>query len=154
MGRHIKVDLALAYTDAHYTRTLIDDGAVVVRQGDAVGPLPHVVSPWNVTGSVEYTVAFPHDAIAVLRAEDIFRSRNPGPFTNGNPGFCCSGAWPDPSTNAATLRRSNYDVALVVNNVLDAQPTLLHTFEGAEIFPFLATTFRPRTIGLSFSWRY
>ncbi len=158
VGTHVKVDLALAYTDAHYTKTLIEDGVVVVRQGEAVGPLPHVVAPWTVTGSVEYTVALPRDATVELRAEDIYRSHNPGPFVNDNPGFYGSIGWADPSTNVvnlrATLRRTSYDVAFFVNNARDEQPLLLHKSEGAEIFPFLATTFRPRTFGLSASWRH
>ena len=158
VGTHVKVDLALAYTDAYYTQTLIEGGVVVVRQGEAVGTVPHVVSPWNVTASVEYTVALPLDVTVDLRAEDIFRSRNPGPFVNDNPGFYDPGDRPDPSTNLvnlrATLRRARYGVALFVNNAFDAQPTLLWKTAAPGIPPFLATTPRPRTFGLSVSWRY
>ena len=93
----------------------------------------------------------------MLRAEDMFRSRNPGPFQsddpeslNYNPGV------PDPSTNLLNLRAAfqhpSYEVALFLNNALDSRPVLLQNFfapAGAA-----ATTLRPRTVGLSASWRY
>jgi iron complex outermembrane receptor protein len=158
IGAHVKADLSLAYTDARYTKTLSEDGALVVRQGEAIGTLPHVASPWNVTGSIEYTVGLPRDTTAALRVDDVFRSRNPGPFVNDNPGYYDPGNQPDPSTNLvnlrATLRWASYDMALFVNNALDAHPTLLWKTAGLGIPPYLATTFRPRTVGLTANWRF
>jgi hypothetical protein len=126
---------------------------VVVRQGEAVGPLPHVVSPWNVTGSIEYKVAFPHDATAIFRAEGVFRSRNLGPFLNNNPGYPDPGHRPDQSTNQvnlrATLRWASWEAALFINNAFDAQPTILWKSAGLGSPPYQAMTFRSRTIGLS-----
>ncbi len=159
VGAHAKLALALAYTDAHYTHTLIEDGVVVVRNGEAVGYLPHVVSPWNVTASVEYMVPVLHELTAALRAEDIFRSRNPGPFVDDNVGFSDPGNRPpDPSTNLvnlrATLRWASCDAALFINNALDAHPAIMRRNLGIPGSPFVATTFRPRTVGLSARWRF
>lgn len=160
-GTHVRASLAVAYADAHYTHTVTQGGAQVVRQGVAVGLLPSVVSPWNITASVEYSVPLPGGAVGMLRAEDIFRSRNPGPFQNDDPASpnYNSGNVPDPSTNLlnlrATFRRASCDVALFVNNALDSRPTILRRYDGPGWPPSAyATTFRPRTVGLSVSGRY
>lgn len=62
---------------------------------------------------------------------------------------------PDPSINIlnlrATLRWASYDVALFVNNMLDAQPLIMRCCGG---YPAMNGTLRPRTVGLSVSWRY
>jgi outer membrane receptor protein involved in Fe transport len=155
---HVRASVAVAYADAHNTQTITHSGVVIVRQGMAVGFLPYVASPWNVTGSVEYSVPFSGGATAVLRAEDIFHSRNPGPFQDNDPASpnYFPGNTPDPSTNLlnlrATFQRASYDVALFVNNALDSRPTILRRYNGPP--SAYATTFRPRTVGLSASWHF
>jgi outer membrane receptor protein involved in Fe transport len=155
-GTHARASVAVSYADARYTHTITQDG-FVVRQGLAVGFLPHVVSPWNVTASVEYSVPL-SEAMAMLRAEDIFRSRNPGPFQDDDPASpnYFPGNTPDPSTNLlnlrATFQRASYDVALFVNNALDSRPTILRRYNGPP--SAYATTFRPRTVGLGASWHF
>jgi len=162
-GTHLRASLAVAYADAHYTQTVTQGGAEVVRQGVAVGQLPYtVVAPWNLTASVEYSVALSGGAVGMLRAEDIFRSRNPGPFQEDDPASpnYLPGNTPDPATNLLNLRaafqRRRYDVALFVNNALDSRPTILRRYNGPVGWPpsAFATTFRPRTVGLSVGWRY
>jgi hypothetical protein len=159
-GTHVRASVAVSYADARYTHTVTQD-SFVVRQGQAVGGLPNVVAPWNVTASVEYSVPLLGGATGILRAEDIFRSRNPGPFLNDDPASpsYSPGNLPDPSTNLlnlrATLHCANYDVALFVNNALDSRPTILRNFCCAGPgSPIYATTFRPRTVGLSTSWHF
>jgi len=94
----------------------------------------------------------------MLRAEDIFRSRNPGPFQDDDPASFAyqPGNLPDPSTNLLNLRamfrRESYDAALFVNNALDSRPTILRRYNPPG--PLYATTFRPRTVGLSVSWHF
>jgi outer membrane receptor protein involved in Fe transport len=161
LGTHIRAEVAVAYTGAHYTHTIIQDGVDVVRQGEAVGTLPRVVSPWNVTASVEYSIPLSGDAIATLRAEGIFRSRNPGPFQDNDPASLnyTPGNVPDPSTNLlnlrATFRRASYDIAVFANNALDSRPAIVRRYDDNPWPPSAyATTFRPRTIGLSASWHF
>ena len=158
---HVRASLAVAYADAHYTHTVTQGGVDVVRQGEAVGVLPYVVSPWNVTASVEYSVPLSGGAVGALRAEDIFHSHNPGSFQNDDPASSnyTPGYAPDPSTNLlnlrATFERPSYDLALFVNNALDTRPTIMKSccnpYPGTMLN---ATTFRPRTVGLSASWHY
>jgi iron complex outermembrane recepter protein len=157
-GSHVRASVAVAYADARYTQTLTQGGVEVVRQGRAVNTLPFVVSPWNVTASVEYSVPLSGGAIGILRAEDIFHSRNPGPFQDDDPASpnYSPGNNPDPSTNLLNLRamfqRANYDVALFVNNAPDSRPTIQRKYDGHP--PIYAATFRPRTLGLSASWHF
>jgi outer membrane receptor protein involved in Fe transport len=158
LGERLKVSLALAYADARYTGTFTDNGAVTVREGEAVGVLPHVVSPWNVAASLAYTVPLANGATAELTAQDVFRSRNPGPFAYDNPAsaYYAPGSVPDPSTNLLNLRVglrwAHSDLALFVNNTLDARPTMQSTNGGFPVF--FATTLRPRTMGLSAALRF
>ena len=155
-GTHVRTSVEVSYADARYTHTITQDG-FVVRQGLAVGGLPYVVAPWNVAASVEYSVPLSGGAMAMLRAEDIFRSRNPGPFGDDDPASpnYFPGNTPDPSTNLLNLRATfgheSYDVALFVNNALDSRPTILRRYDGGATY---ATTFRPRTFGLNASWRF
>ena len=159
---HVKVGLALGYTDAHFTQTATVGEAVILHVGDALGALPRVPSPWNVIATVEYKFALKGGVTANVRADDVFHSRNPGPFYEYNPvsPFYDLGSRPDPSINLVNLRAgvqwAGFDLALSVNNALDSQPTLGRR-DNDPTSPnpiFTATTFRPRTLGLSATWHF
>jgi outer membrane receptor protein involved in Fe transport len=160
LGEHLKVSLALAYADARYTRTSTEGGTVTVGEGDAFGVLPHVVSPWNIAASLMYTIPLTNGTSAELTGQDIFRSRNPGPFAYDNPAsaYYAPGGVPDPSTNLVNLRAglrwAHCDLALFVHNALGARPTLQSTNGGPGFPVFFATTLRPRTAGLSATLRF
>jgi outer membrane receptor protein involved in Fe transport len=133
-----------------------------VRQGQAVNSAFDFVSvsPWNLTASVDYLAKLGHDVTGDLRAEDVFRSQNPGPFALQDPGspFYVLGYRPDPATNVLNLRASvrwqHCDAALFVNNALNALPVIQQTNATGVLTQRLdAATFRPRTVGLSVSWR-
>jgi hypothetical protein len=98
---------------------------------------------------------------AHVRVEDIFHSRNPGPFYTSDPAspFYAPGLVADPAANLLNLRadveRGQLDVALYLNNVLDFQPTLLKRNKGNDLTTlYYATTFRPRTLGLAGTRRF
>jgi len=46
------------------------------------------------------------------------------------------------------------DLSLFVNNALDSQPVLQHRNRIPGDTLFYATTFRPRTVGLTANWRF
>ena len=161
LGERVRVDLSVAYTNARYTETVSAGGKVIVRDGDALGTPPLVTSPWNATTSIEERFSLRNSVVVTLRAEDVFHSRNPGPFYTNDPQspYYAPGLVSDPATNVLNLRadfrRANFDVAVFVNNALDSQPTLLKRNKGVDIDSlFYATTFRPRTVGLSGTWHY
>jgi iron complex outermembrane recepter protein len=161
LSSNLKLSLAVAYTDARFAGALTENGAVITRRGEAVSlELPQVTAPWNVTAAVDYSVALPQGVSAKLRIEDIFHSRNPGPFQDDDPTSVnyYPGNRPDPSTNLvnlrATLSRASCDAALFVNNLFDSQPVILRINSGYTLPTYIATTFRPRTVGMSVSWRF
>jgi len=161
----LSAGLTMAYTDAHYTQSVtvdspVGDDRVIVGNGDALGALPIVPSPWNVTAFVGYDLTLTSGVSVDVRAENIFRSRNHGPFTAEDPDslFYAPGRRSDPSTNMLNLRADlkwpRFDLAFLVENALDSQPTLLRRNRCCQDTLFFATTFRPRTIGLTGTLRF
>jgi iron complex outermembrane receptor protein len=156
----LKLYLTAAYADAHYTQTVYLDTQVVATNGDAIGALPLVPAPWTTVASVDYEIPLVNGVIARLRAQDVFHSRNPGPFTTDNPNAVVYAPErrPDPSTNQLNLAASagwpHLDVSLFVNNALDSQPVLQRRNRIPGDTLFYATTFRPRTLGLAANWRF
>ncbi|QUD90546.1 TonB-dependent receptor [Phenylobacterium montanum] len=157
---HWNFAFSAAYTDAHITRTATFDGAVIVEKGDTVGVLPTVNSPWDINGSVEYRFDFTGRRDGYVRVEDIYHSRNPGPYSSYNPqNLLYDTAIPaNPATNELRVRAGGtyrgVDLSLFANNVLDAHPALYryHDLPGSTLFTNV--TLRPRTIGVSVAYRY
>ena len=160
LAEHLKVIFTAAYTNARYTETVMQGNLVVVGKGDAIGALPLVTSPWDVTASAIYDIALPRGVRASLYAQDVIHSRNSGPFTSDNPNAVTYAPTrhANPSTNVLNLRalvgRSGLEVSLFVNNALDSQPTLQRRNHVPSYTLFYATTFRPRTVGLTASVRF
>lgn len=160
LTERFKIALAMAYEDAHYTETIKLDNEVILHSGDALGSPPQVPTPWTITASINYQHPLFRDVMAELRAEDNFHSRNPGPFITENPASPTyfPSAQPNPSTNVlnlrATLRWSNFDLALFVNNALDSRPILGQTRGCADCALAYALTLRPRTVGVTASVRF
>jgi len=158
----VKATLALAYTDARYTQTLKMGDVVILHKGDAIGGPPNVPSPWNVTASIDYQLPTIRGVTTHIRAEDTFHSHNPGPFFTDHPASprYAPGNRPDPSTNLLNVRASvrwpSFDLAIFVNNALDSQPTLGRRPDNPNVpvTNIVATTLRPRTVGLSGTWRF
>lgn len=160
-SRQLRGTLSLSYLDARYTDTVRSGGVVIVNRGDALGTPPVVTSPWNVTAALERTLLLGDRTRLAVRAEDVFHSRNPGPFYTGIPGspYFAPGLGSDPSTNLvnlrATARLERLEIATFLDNVFDAQPTLLKRNKGVDVSNlYYATTYRPRTLGVAGTWRF
>jgi len=160
--KHATASLWVTYTDAHYTRTIVQEDKVIVRAGDALGTPPLVISPWNLTTSYErwYRLNDGDDRVT-FRVEDIYHSRNPGPFYSSDPDSFrpAPGLAPDPAINIlnlrGTMKRGRFELAAYINNVTNEQPTLLKRNKGNDLNSlYFATKFRPRTAGLSTTMRY
>ena len=159
----LKVGLSTAYTDVHYTETVRDSDTTIVSKGDAIGAPPVVPPPWNLKASINYSFPLARGITASVEAEDHFHSRVVRPYYSGGqlsyiPGFRPQVYPRDPSTNflnlRASVRWSQFDLTVHVDNALDSQPSVLRTnahFLGSLVY---ATTFRPRTVALSGTWRF
>jgi len=155
VGSRMRVNLAIGYADSHYLDTIVANGAVRVRRGDAVGSLPLVPAPLDVTGAIAYQLPLAHGYTLSARAEDVYHSHNPGPFYSENPASRSydPGKVSNPATNVlnlrAAVRHEKLEVSLAVDNAANSQPILLrrNAYTGSTFF--YATTLRPRTLRLA-----
>jgi outer membrane receptor protein involved in Fe transport len=161
LGEHDRVTLTASYVDAHYAQTVLAGGQAVVHAGDAVGTPPLVTSPLNLRVAIEHRMPMFGDSRVTLRAEDVYHSRNSGPFYTSDPASpnYAPGLAPDPATNVLNLqgelKRAQLDFSLRLSNALDSQPVLLKRNKGVDVSTlFYATTLRPRTLTASVSWHF
>lgn len=155
-----RMGLAVGYTDAHYTRTVKIDDIVIIQDGDSVGSdAVGSQPPWSVTASLERDFAVASGIEASVRAEYVYHSQNPGPFLTEHPGSpdYRPEASADPATSLLNLRAvlswARFEAAVFVDNALDAQPTFGRANVCCTDPLFTATTPRPRTVGISATWR-
>jgi iron complex outermembrane receptor protein len=175
LRRGFAVRLAMSYVDAQYTQTLRNDGSttvvdifgtvtprgeLIVSAGDAVGTPPQVTAPWSITASIEKHIPLAGIGSLALHLQNVYHSRNPGPFYTDHPdAMYPAHLVPNPANNLlnmrAILRLGELDLTFFVNNLLDTRPVLLKRNKGNDVNTlFYATTFRPRTAGLSATWRF
>jgi iron complex outermembrane recepter protein len=157
VARGWSVQLALAYLDAHYTRTLINaDGKVVVRSGDALGGFPALAPPWS--GRLVLRRRWPHGFYGGGQA--VFQVRNDGPYAGRDASY----ADPLPSyarTDAGSVRfglhggwqSGPWDLRLAVDNATARQPTLQGGSDATGFTPLYGYTWPPRTWRLSLAWQ-
>jgi iron complex outermembrane recepter protein len=151
--------LSAAYTDAYFTKSTFSfNGAPLVGRGDVIGDVG-AGAPWNITASVKYAFTL-SGREAYLRAENIYRSRNDGPFSSLNP---LSESYspdipPNPATNMLNLRAgmdwSGVDLSLFLDNALDRAPTLGRYQDSRTSRLFTASTFRPRIVGVAAVFKF
>jgi hypothetical protein len=153
LNDRLRFGLSVAYMNAYYSKTTGPEDAPFAREGDPLG-----APPWTVTASIEGDVPLGL-AIASLRADYTYRRADDGPSRlqdptspDYDPQFR-----PEPSTRALNLRAviawKNLEAALFVTNALDAQPMLGRAHACCDDPFYTASTFRPRTVGLSATWR-
>jgi len=152
----LRANLSVGYADAHYTaRVLGPGGNPIVNDGDAIGLVPQVNSPWNVDASASYEIPLSYGDALELRADHQYQSRNPGPFLTqivGSSNYFPT-LPPNPPTHLSNARavykRGKLEVAGFVNNVFNSHP-LLGAYQDVPNEALTTfSTFRPRTVGLS-----
>jgi outer membrane receptor protein involved in Fe transport len=156
VSHNLNLEMTVGYTDAHYTGDAVDknSGAILALKGDALD-----IVPWTVTLGAQYNFTV-MDMPAFIRADYEYNSRRTTPIPGEDSGttYFDGGLVPNPATNQVSTRAGltykTWDVAFFVENLFDAHPQLdlQHQDSGTALFE--ATTFRPRTIGVSASYRY
>lgn len=155
---HLNLRVLAAYADARYTQTVDFEGHPLVSSGDALGAVPLVPSPFTASAIATYTTAI-NDSIVSLRAQDVFHSRNHGPFNTDNPDGVVYDPerQADPPTNqldfSIGVSRRTLEVSTFLLNAFNAQPTLQLRNRGPGDPLLYATTLRPRTVGVAVNWR-
>ncbi|MBU3077924.1 TonB-dependent receptor [Sphingomonas quercus] len=165
--RGLTIDSAFGYTDAHYTETVQFVGTrtrTVVNKGNALG-----VPPWSASVGAQYNfTAAAHDFF--LRGDFQYTGPLHRLTPNRDPGV----ATYDP-TNLYTASRTfvglragvqlgDVNAALFVDNLMDSHPRVGRTAAGDQdpladgpalwgTYLYTRTTVRPRTMGLTLTYR-
>jgi iron complex outermembrane receptor protein len=154
---NLEVDGSVGYTDARYTATELNTRKVpqpFVVEGDT---LP--VSPWTVALGLQYS----HDVVShpsYIRVDYEFNGRNSSltperdPLTTSyDPGLVA-----DPPTDLFSVRAgttvNQINLALFMDNVFNSHPQLDLNHQDLHTLLFEASTERPRTFGLTATYRY
>ena len=143
---------AVAYTDAEYTQDVPVPGSTtfIVRKGMFL-PTPK----WQATLTAQYDFPLMGKYNGFVRADYNYQSS----YIRTNVGqagydpITAIGSQTHMANARAGLSRENYEVNLYVNNVANSEELLNvgHTAGSALI---TGQTFRPREVGLQFSYRY
>ncbi len=158
------LDLSIAHVDAKYTQTVCGGPAActgpnattspVVTQGDR---LPG--APWTFIASAEYMVPTAEIRKPYLRIDYQYSTAQTAlqPIQDPNNGVS------DPTYTGlslirnlsmrAGLRWGGIDLSLFAQNLTDSHPVLSHTQDTSSTGLFFNHTLRPRTIGLSATYR-
>jgi len=161
---NLYVSIGVNYSNAFYTKNVYVPGStqLAIAEGDKIGALPEVIAPWNVTLTPEYRWPLANGALIHVSAEDLFTSRNPGPFMSlmyGAPSYLPLESQ-NPSTNILNLRAgytvNDLDLTLFVDNALNSLPRLDKVSDGTEasVYQLYESTFRPLTVGLAFNYSF
>ncbi len=163
LTRNLRGNLDIAYTDAYFKNTVvIPSGGIgqIVAAGDRIAGASETsgppVPPWSISLSGEYDF-HPFKKDFFFSLQDLYASRNNGPFFTHNPANVVEydPTLPtDPSTNMLNMRlgwrmRSGWTLRLFANNVLNANPLLSVNHAQPNDPRLSASTFRPLTIGIS-----
>jgi outer membrane receptor protein involved in Fe transport len=154
LTEHLRLRAAVGYLGAHFDQTIFSgDGHVAVIAGAALGQLPSEPSPWNGNVSVEYrhSLGLVAGTSGYARAQEIFDTRNPGPFDESDPrsaNYAPGVLRSDPGIARLDLTlglaRGELDLRVAVENALNSQPQLHPEPDAVGSTLFYAYTLRPR----------
>ncbi|MGC1523879.1 MAG: TonB-dependent receptor [Steroidobacteraceae bacterium] len=160
------VELATGYTDARYTqdsRLTPTESPPVVSSGDAItGQSGQPNAPFTATIGLEYKfTAFDHESF--IRVDDEFESRDKWPSPGQDPTTqqYDSANYVLASTNFASARAGTnvggWEIAAFVDNLTDSHTVTNYNWTidpgDGESRLQRQFTFRPRTVGLTFTFR-
>ena len=152
--------ISFGYTKGTYNQS----SSGVVTKGDQIGGPGFAgnpaIPPVVLAIDGQYNFPLSRGKTLYLWAQDVYRSRNPGPFSALNPANFISynpGVVGDPATNQLNgrigLLVGKFNLSVFANNLLNAQPQLSLADSQAGDPRFYAYTSRPRTIGLNVTFR-
>ena len=162
LTKDLQLGGSVAYNTAYYTDTVYgaptgSGGArgIIVKDGDA---LP--TSPWMVTLNADYDHEFAADKHGYARLTYTYRSRNDRLLPQQDPETLSYS--PDTFRGQAThlvnlragVRISDLDVSVFANNLFNSHPRLTRDNLATGGLIFFSTTFVPRTIGLTATYKY
>jgi outer membrane receptor protein involved in Fe transport len=155
----LMLGLQAGYTHARYTHTVYAGeagaGSPVVSSGDVLAAVP-----WKLNFSAEYSFLEFGDKVPYLRLDDQFSGAQSGltPAQDANNGTADPTLPSLASTNnlslRAGLRWNGFDLSMFANNVLNSLPVLVTGHDTTATALYYEHTWRPRTIGLTGTYRF
>ncbi|HEX3675286.1 MAG TPA: TonB-dependent receptor [Rhizomicrobium sp.] len=150
---NLDLDFSLGYTDSTYTSVAGSAGLILADKGNK---LPG--SPWTASFGAQYsTQLLARDSY--FRVDYEFSSRETGltPERDAGTSLYDMALQPEPEINNLTLRAGmtfgDTDISVFADNVLDAHPELDLNHQDSNTELFEASTLRPRTIGITATYR-
>jgi iron complex outermembrane receptor protein len=158
---NLNLGVSLGYTKGTYDQS----AGGVVAKGDQIGGPGFAgnpaTPPWVLVVDGQYDIPLANDRTLYIWAQDVYRSRNPGPFSALNPANFISynpGVVGDPATNVVNARvglvMDRFNISAFANNLFNAHPQLSLADSQAGDPRFYAYTLRPRTVGVNLTYRY
>lgn len=153
---NLTLESSIGYTDGKYSINAVDPatGGLLARKGDSLD-----IVPWTITLGGEYDFTI-QDYDAFIRGDYEFSSKRHRQTPSEDPQteYYDQSLRPDPATNQVSIRTgmtiNKFDVNLFIDNLFDSTPKLLLAHQDQYTQLFTAETLRPRTIGMSVSYRY
>jgi iron complex outermembrane recepter protein len=155
--------LSVGYNDAKFTQTV---QAVAGAPVNLVTDGDHIAAwPWNVAASAQYTFTVSGDRDAYIRADYQYQAGQSGLTAQNDPangGFQPWNIFHLPPTSQLAVRSGvrwqGFDVSLFCNNLTNSHTVLSQTpsirIVPTELLNYQYTTFRPRTYGITASFRF
>jgi outer membrane receptor protein involved in Fe transport len=157
---NFELEGSVGYVDARYTATTFAGPA----PGPGVLPLSVKGEPlpgpgWNFSAGAQYnTMAWGNNAYVRVDYEFIGRSYGSGGSTYAGTAAFDPALVPDPSYGQLSIRAAiqlgDVNLALFGENLFNAHPQLGLNHQDADTLLFEASTIRPRTIGLTGTYKF
>jgi outer membrane receptor protein involved in Fe transport len=139
-------------TDARYTKTLIQEGQILAKDGDSLAQ-----PEWTATLSAEYTTQILADTEGFARLDYEFSGSYDREGSSEVFGVDPTLRFA-PATHYVSARlgvkRGAWDVELYGDNLLNADPSLFRYRDTPTTYDYRDTTFRPLTIGLQAEMKF
>ena len=151
----LTIDGSLGYTHTRYTQDarLAPGGAVVVNSGDAIEG-----APWTVARGAQYDVSLGGRDV-YLRGDAEYKSRLKTPTTDRDPNSAnYDAALLAPAASTFVSARAGVvlgkaNLSLFVDNLFDVAPRITYGHQDGDTQLFEGSTFRPRTVGMTLTYR-
>jgi outer membrane receptor protein involved in Fe transport len=160
---NLAFDFSAGYTDAKYSDNVIDptstSGQLLAQKGDSIGTTDSNPSPWTISVGAQYNFQVDDDP-AFFRVDYEYESRRHRPLIYEDPATRYFDPYlrPDQATHQLAFRAgitmNNLELNLFMENVLNSRPQLDFNHEDKYTQLITAETLRPRTTGISMTYKY
>jgi iron complex outermembrane receptor protein len=151
-------ELTFGYTDAKYIKTLNSGNSILANDGDAIGT-PYAAPPWTLAFGLQYNFSvLDRRAFARMDYEHTAHNNDLTPTLDPLASSYDAALMNPPSTDFISLRTGvivkGVNMSIFVDNLLDSHPGLNLNHQDQYTLLFEQSTFRPRTVGLTATYRY